>query len=52
MPIVEINPRWYVEGIQNIYERENYIIDHGQPKRGIVDERRIDLTGVTEAPKL
>lgn len=46
MTIAEINLRWYVQGMQHIFDRDSHILKAGQPKRSIPSKRRIDLTEI------
>lgn len=51
-PFYKVNPRWYVEGLQTIFEKNNHIIEFGQPMRPIYEERLTDLSGLVDIPLL
>lgn len=52
VPIDDINPRWWLEGLQHIYERDINIKNMSQPKKGIVSKKMIDLVGLIRASDL
>lgn len=52
VPIAETSPRWCVEGLQYIFERDSFFIEQDRLKRSIAEEVRIDMTGLAGAPDL